>query len=264
MGSTVCNGGVNFAVFSRHATLVTLILFESQAQHSPYIEIPLNKMGSKTGDVWHCFIKGLKAGACYLYRVDGPYHPERGLRFNQHKALIDPYAKALTRLDKWDLKNSLGFDPSSSMGDLSFSGENNLLSLPRCIVIDDDDFDWQGDAPLNYPLRFSVLYETHIKGLTAHPDSGVQHPGTYLGVIEKIPYFKDLGVTSLEFLPIQEFNEHEFHRRNPRTREMLTNYWGYSTVAFFAPKESYAADRSPGGQVRDFKLMVRELHKAGI
>jgi glycogen operon protein len=150
------------------------------------------------------------------------------------------------------------------MGDLSFSGEDNLFTLPRCIVIDDDDFDWQGDAPLNYPLRFSVLYETHVKGLTAHPNSGVEHPGTYLGVIEKIPYFKELGITSLEFLPIQEFNEHEFPRKNPHTGEMLNNYWGYSTVAFFAPKESYAADRSPGGQVSDFKLMVRELHKAGI
>jgi glycogen operon protein len=264
MGSTVCNGGVNFAVFSRHATLVTLILFESQSPNSPHIEIPLNKSGSKTGDVWHCFVKGVKAGVCYMYRVDGPYQPERGLRFNQHKALIDPYAKALTHFENWDLKNCLGYDPASPQRDLSFSGENNLLSIPRCIVIDDDDFDWQGDAPLNYPLRFSVLYETHVKGLTAHPDSGVKHPGTYLGVIEKIPYFKDLGVTSLEFLPIQEYNEHEFPRRNPKTGEMLTNYWGYSTVAFFAPKESYAVDRSPGGQVKDFKLMVRELHKAGI
>jgi isoamylase len=264
MGATVTNDGINFAVFSRHATLVTLILFESPAEDSPHIEIPLNRAGSKTGDVWHCFVKGAKAGLCYLYRVDGPYKPERGLRFNRHKAIIDPYAKALTSLDKWELSDCVGFDPASPQGDLSFSGEDNLHNHPRCIVIDDNDFDWQGDAPLNYPLRFSVLYETHVKGLTAHPHSGVKHPGTYLGVIEKIPYFKELGITSLEFLPIQEFNEHEYPRRNPHTGDLLTNYWGYSTVAFFAPKESYAADRSPGGQVRDFKLMVRELHKAGI
>jgi glycogen operon protein len=234
LGATLIEEGVNFAIFSRHASLVTLILFESAAQDSHYREIPLDKRGHKTGDIWHCLVKGLKPGACYLYRVDGPYQPERGLRFNPHKALIDPYAKALTKIDKWDLKICAGFDQDAPTGDLSFSSEENLTCLPRCIVID-DDFDWQGDAPLNYPLRFSVLYETHVKGLTAHPNSGVKHPGTYLGVIEKIPYFKELGITSLEFLPIQEFNEYEFPRIHPQTGEILTNYWGYSTVAFFAP-----------------------------
>jgi glycogen operon protein len=264
LGATVTEEGVNFAIFSRHATLVTLILFESEEKDSPYIEIPLDKRGNKTGDIWHCMIKGLQAGSCYLYRVDGPYQPERGLRFNFHKAIIDPYAKALTKFDKWDFNHCAGFDPKAQSSDLSFSHEDNLSLIPRCIVIDDNDFDWQEDAPLNYPLRFSVLYETHVKGLTANPNSGVKHPGTYLGVIEKIPYFKELGITSLEFLPIQEFNEYEFPRINSKTGETLTNYWGYSTVAFFAPKESYAVDHSPGGQVRDFKLMVRELHKAGI
>ncbi|MDR2716457.1 MAG: glycogen debranching protein GlgX [Treponema sp.] len=264
LGASLNEEGVNFAIFSRHATLVTLVLFESPAQDSAYREIPLDKKGNKTGDIWHCLVKGLKPGACYLYRVDGPYQPERGLRFNPHKALIDPYAKALTKIDKWDLKICAGFDQDAPTGDLSFSSEENLTSLPRCIVIDDEDFDWQGDAPLNYPLRFSILYETHVKGLTAHPNSGVKHPGTFLGVIEKIPYFKELGITSLEFLPIHEFNEYEFPRINPRTGNPLTNYWGYSTVAFFAPKESYAVDHSPGAQVREFKLMVRELHKAGI
>jgi len=263
LGATIHEDGVNFAIFSRHATLVTLVLFESAAG-GPYREIPLDKRGNKTGDVWHCFVKGLKAGAYYLYRVDGPYLPERGLRFNPHKALLDPYAKALTTLDKWDMKKCAGFDSESPISDLSLSTEENLSSSPRCIVVDDNDFDWQGDAPLNYPLRFSVLYETHVKGLTANPNSEVKHPGTYLGVIEKIPYFKELGITSLEFLPIQEFYEHEFPRVNPRTGKLLTNYWGYSTMAFFAPKESYAANRSPGGQVNEFKLMVRELHKAGI
>ena len=256
--------GVNFAIFSRHATAVSLVLFESPQPDSPCVEIPLDQKGNKTGDVWHCLVHGLKAGACYLYRVNGPYEPEKGLRFNPHKALVDPYARALTSLEKWDMNKCTGFDTDSPEGDASFSNEDNFSQVPRCIVIDDEDFDWQGDAPLNYPLRFSVLYETHVKGLTAHPNSGVKHPGTYLGVIEKIPYFKELGITSLEFLPIQEFNEHEYPRVNPRTGQALTNYWGYSTVAFFAPKESYAADRSPGAQVNEFKLMVRELHKAGI
>jgi len=271
LGATLTDDGVNFSIFSRHATLITLVLFESTEKDSPFVEIPLDTRGAKTGDVWHCHVQGLKAGACYLYKADGPYEPELGLRFNRHKALIDPYAKALHNTDNWDFGKCKGFeadtessDLGAAMGDLSFSSEENLICLPRCIVIDDDDFDWQGDAPLNYPLRFSVLYETHVKGLTAHPSSGVKHPGTYLGVIEKIPYFKELGVTSLEFLPIQEFNENELPRLNPRTGKLLTNYWGYSTVAFFAPKESYAVDRSPGGAVREFKTMVRELHKAGI
>jgi glycogen operon protein len=263
LGTSLANDGVNFAIFSRNATAMTLILFESAHPNSPKIEIPLDKKGNKTGNVWHCFIRGIGAGACYLYRADGPYFPEKGLRFNPHKALLDPYAKALTDISDWDYGKCKGYDTGKPGGDLTYSYDDDLTNKPRCIVID-DKFDWQGDTPLNYPLRFSVIYETHVKGLTAHPGSGVKHPGTYRGVIEKIPFFKDLGVTSLEFLPVQEFNEKEIHSRNPRTGEKLTNYWGYSTAAFFAPKGSYAADTSPGGQVREFKEMVRELHKEGI
>ncbi|MDR2731089.1 MAG: glycogen debranching protein GlgX [Treponema sp.] len=263
LGAVIEKDGVNFAVFSRNATAVTIILFESEAPDSPSTEIPLNKWENKTGDIWHCFIHGLKQGTCYLYRADGPYFPERGLRFNPHKALLDPYAKALTSLNGWDYSKCLGYAHNKPAGDLTFSYVDDIANNPRCIVID-DDFDWQGDRPINYPLRFSVIYETHVKGLTSNPNSGVQFPGTYKGVIEKIPYFKDLGITSLEFLPVQEFKENEFPRRNPRNSQMLTNYWGYSTVAFFAPKGSYSSDQSPGGQVREFKEMVRELHKAGI
>jgi glycogen operon protein len=263
LGATPTDKGVNFAVFSRHATSVTLILFESADQGSPFKEIKLDNKTNRTGDIWHCFIPELKVHACYLYRADGPYIPEKGLRFNSKKTLIDPYAKALTDLSNWDLKTSAGYDPYSPSLDLSYSYADNISACPRGIVID-DDFDWQGDLPLNYPLRFSILYETHVRGLTMHPNSGVSAPGTYKGVIEKIPYFKDLGITSLEFLPIQEFNEHEVLAINPRTGKRLVNYWGYSTVAFFAPKGSYAQDRSPGGAVREFKEMVRELHKAGI
>ncbi|MCL2068218.1 MAG: glycogen debranching protein GlgX [Treponema sp.] len=264
LGATLRGEGVNFAVFSRHATSVTLILYESAAQDSPKVEVPLNKRENRTGDIWHCFIHGIKAGACYLYRVDGPYIPEKGLRFNHHKALIDPYAKALTDLGGWNFKKNTGFDPDSKSKDLSYSYTDNSAYQPRCIIINNDDFDWHGDTPLNYPLRTSVIYETHVKSLTAHNSSSVRFPGTYRGVIEKIPYLKDLGITGVEFLPIQEFNENEFPRRNPRNGKMLTNYWGYSTVAFFAPKSSYSSNRTPGGQVNEFKEMVRELHKAGI
>jgi glycogen operon protein len=264
MGSTLTETGVNFSLFSRHAAAVTLVLFESPDPGSRRIEIKLDAKKNRTGDIWHCHIRGLKAGALYLYRVDGPYIPEQGLRFNPHKSLIDPYAKAMTSLADWDLNACMGYNPGDAAKDLSFSYQDDFYTQPKCVVVDDNDFDWQGDVPLNYPLRFSVLYETHVRGLTVNPNSGVAHPGTYRGIIEKIPFFKELGITSLELLPIQEFNEREHPGLNPRTGKPLVNYWGYSTVAFFAPKGSYAVDTSPGGQVREFKEMVRELHKAGL
>jgi glycogen operon protein len=263
LGASLTNNGVNFAVFSRNAAEMRLILFESADNNSRWIEIPLNKRENKTGNIWHCFIKGLQAGACYLYRAYGPYFPEKGLRFNKHKTLIDPYAKALTNLSNWDYTKCMGYDPEKPGRDLTYSYFDDIEQKPRCVIIN-ENFDWQGDMPINYPLRFSVIYEVHVKGFTVNPNSGIKHPGTYRGVIEKIPFLKDLGVTSLEFLPVQEFNENETLRFNPRTGKKLTNYWGYSTAAFFAPKGSYAADKSPGGQVREFKEMVRELHKAKI
>ncbi|MDR2102730.1 MAG: glycogen debranching enzyme, partial [Treponema sp.] len=263
MGATVTETGVNFSVFSRNAVEMILVLIESVDKDSPFEELILDAKKNRTGDMWHCHIPGLKAGALYLYRADGPYIPEKGFRFNKNKTLIDPYAKALTDLTHWDLPACMGYNTAESFNDLSFSYKDDIFTQPRCIVVD-DEFDWQGDMPLNYPLRFSVLYETHVRGLTAHPNSEVKHRGTYRGIIEKIPFFKDLGITSIEFLPIQEFNEGEIARLNLRTGETLTNYWGYSTIAFFAPKGSYAADKSPGGQVREFKEMVRELHKAGL
>ena len=261
LGATLTAAGVNFAVFSRHATAVTLLLFEKEKGECAYEEIKLDKKGNHTGDIWHCHIPGLKEGAFYLFRADGPYAPENGLRFNANKVLLDPYAKALTSFSNWNFRSALGYEPGMSSRDLSYSYRDDIFEKPRCIVID-DDFDWQGDLPLNYPLRLSVLYEVHLKGLTQ--SSGVNHPGTYKGVVEKIPYLKDLGITSVEFLPLQEFNENEFIHKNPKTGQTLTNYWGYSTVAFFAPKVSYAADQSPGAPVREFKEMVREMHKAGI
>jgi glycogen operon protein len=263
LGSVITETGVNFSLFSRNATAVSLVLFESPDPESPYEELVLDRNKNRTGDIWHCHVRSLKEGALYLYRVDGPYIPEKGYRFNVHKSLIDPYTKALTSLSGWDLQACMGYNPDGPYDDLSYSYKDDFFTQPRSIVID-DDFDWQGDTPLNYPLRFSVLYETHVRGFTVHHSSDVQYPGTYRGVVEKIPFLKELGISSLELLPIQEFNEREFSRINPRTGKPVVNYWGYSTVAFFAPKGSYAWDKTPGGQVREFKEMVRELHKAGI
>ncbi len=263
MGATLTKTGVNFSVFSRNATVITLLLFENDSPSSAYRAFQLDHNTNRTGDMWHCHIRNLDAGALYLYMADGPFEPEKGYRFNKHKALLDPYAKAITDPEYWDESAAFSYNLDAPDRDLSFSLTENILSLPRCVVID-DEFDWQGDQPLNRPLRFSVIYETHVRGLTKHPSSGSAYPGTYKGVIEKIPFFKELGVTSVEFLPVHEFNEKENTRINPKNGKKLRNYWGYSTMSFFAPKASYASDRTPGAQVREFKEMVREMHKAGL
>jgi glycogen operon protein len=266
LGAAPDSQGVQFAVFSRHATAVHLLLFRRPEDAAPYREIELDPALHRTGDIWHAWVEGLAPGALYLYRAFGPYRPEEGHRYNPHKLLLDPYARAVTGSFTWNLADARGFDPASPDGDLSFSTVDDGAGMPKCIVVD-DGFDWQGDRPLNRPLRTSVIYETHVRGLTMHPSSaglGVRHPGTFRGVIEMIPYFRDLGVTALELLPVQEFDELENPRLNPLTGERLANYWGYSTISFFAPKGRYSASGALGQQVTEFKEMVRELHRAGI
>ncbi len=242
-GSILTGRGVQFNLFSRNATAVSLLLFDEVKDTRPAEVLHLDPEQNRTGDVWHIHVMGLKTGQLYLYQVDGPFDPDRGHRFNPDLWLIDPYAKALTHDRPWK------------------KWKRNLM--PKCVVIN-DYFDWQGDVPLNYPLRDCVIYETHLAGLSKHPSAESAAPGTYRGVIEKIPYFKELGITSLEFLPIQEFNPHELLQKNPRTGKALTNYWGYSTINFFSPAAHYSSAGSRGQQVTDFKEMVRELHAAGI
>ena len=265
LGATITGDGVQFAIFSRYATAVTLCFFDEAEQAEPARRFDLDPAANRFGDVWHVHVHGIGAGQLYLYQVDGPYDPEHGHRFNHRLYLQDPYAKALTGGFEWSLSTQFGYDPDSPDGDLSrnLARHPTAEGIPKSVVID-DAFDWQGDRPLNYPLRKSVIYEMHVKGFTAHPSSGVEHPGTYLGVAERIPYLQRLGVTSVEFLPVHEFDEWEVARSNPVTGEPLLNYWGYSTIGFFAPKANYAAGDRRGGQVAEFKQMVRELHRAGI
>jgi isoamylase len=267
-GANPTPSGVQFSVFSRHATAVWLLLFDSEADQEPRYEVRLSPECNKTGDCWHVAVEGISAGQLYLYRMDGPFEPSAGHRFNKHKVLLDPYAKALSGGFRWDLREAFAYIPGHPDQDLSFSEAGDSGNMPKCVVVD-DEFDWQGDRPLNYPLRNVVIYETHVRGLTAHPSAasryGVQHPGTFRGVTEMIPYLKDLGITSLELLPVQEFDEFEYEERtNPHTGEALKNYWGYSTIAFFAPKASYAHSDELGRQVNEFKEMIRQLHAAGI
>ncbi len=266
LGPTPNDHGVQFTVFSRHATGVHLLLFANPQDGTPTDVIELDPGENRTGDIWHVQVDGIGPGQFYLYRVFGPYEPRKGHRFNPNKLLLDPYTKAVTGNFVWNLADARGYDPQSPDKDLSFSETSDIAGMPKCIVIS-DEFDWRGDRPLNLPLRHSVIYEIHVRGLTLHPSSkdvGVERPGTFRGVAEMIPYLKKLGITAVELLPVQEFDEYEVQRKNPLTGKKLDNYWGYSTMSFFAPKGSYSSAGAQGQQVVEFKEMVREIHQAGI
>ncbi len=269
LGAVVLPDGVNFSIYSKDATKVVLCLFENENDKKSVQEIELNPVENKTGNIWHIFVEGLKPGALYLYRVDGPYNPPKGQRFSFGKYLFDPYAKAFTNgsVFKSYRKNHKSGTTEGARQDLS--------DFPKCVVIDDFDFDWEDDKPLNYPLEKTVIYETHLKGFTAGITKDAncsgnengrwgQLAGTYKGFAEKIKYLQELGITSVELLPVFEFDENENPNTNPKTGEALVNYWGYSTIGFFAPKTSYAYDKAPGAAVKEFKQLVKELHKAGI
>jgi glycogen operon protein len=255
--------GINFSVFSRHARRVWLELFETADDTAPLHRVELAPHGHRTGDIWHVWVKGLRPGQLYGYRADGPYAPENGHRFNPHKLLIDPYAAALTHLDTWDFRRAHGYDSDSPQQDLSPSTENNSATTPKCIVIERQT-GWEATRPLHRPWADTVIYELHVRGFTIHPSAGVDHPGTYRGLIEKIPYLKDLGITAVELMPVQEFNENELARVNPHTGERLRNYWGYNPAAFMAPNGFYSSAGCCGEQVEEFKDMVKAFHAAGI
>lgn len=263
LGAQLSSEGVNFAVFSRNASSVSLYFFKDQKDSTPYMIVKFDPKVNRTGDIWHVFVKGLKAGALYLYRVDGDFNPMEGKRFNKVPFLFDPYAKALTRQSLF-LNMPSSYCPPEDKTDLDFETEEHNFEFPKCVVIDDKSFDWEGDRPINRPLHESIIYETHLRGFTKNSNSSVQYPGTYEGFIEKIPYLKNLGITAVEFLPVYEFDEYENTNVNPRTGERMKNYWGYSTIAFFAPKAKFALNDEPGGCVNEFKNLVKQMHKAGI
>ena len=261
--------GVYFSIFSRNATGMILCIYEKPHDDVPVASLHLDPIRNRTGDVWHCFIPGLKSEVLYLWRAEGPFAPQEGHRFNPYKVLIDPYAKAITD-GSLELCSALAYDENSPEKDLSISTTPNDGFMPKCVVVE-DEYNWENDTPLNYPLKDCIIYETHVRGLTKSVTAKVKHHGTYRGVVEMIPYFKSLGITSLELLPVQEFDSSERFRRNPITGEKLSNYWGYSPIAFFAPESSYVFDEGvdhdsycPSYPVKEFKYMVRELHKAGI
>lgn len=233
-GPTIYEEGVNFAVVSSSAKKVSLCFFDPKSQEKVF-EVPLDPQQNRTGRVWHIFIYQLPLDLLYSYKVDE----------NEQQLLLDPFATEVVTTNVWG------------------GNESHYRPLGALVPVV-DKFDWEGDKPLLIPIEKLVIYEMHVRGFTQHPSSNVKHPGTFLGVIEKIPYLLDLGVNAVELLPIHEFNECEYDKKNPITKNRLYNYWGYSTLNFFSPMQRYASTNEPGAARKEFKMMVKELHKNGI
>jgi isoamylase len=255
--------GVCFVLFSRDATGVRLEFYQNPDDSAPSRMIELDPVRHRTGDLWHVWVRGIAVGQLYGFRIDGPYLPEEGHRFNPHKLLLDPYARAIAGVKDWDFSAARGYDSSSDLTDLSFSTVDNAGTTPKCIVTR-DDFDWEMDSAPKHSASDTLIYETHVRGFTIHNSSKTERPGTFAGLIEKIPYLQDLGVTAIELMPVLEFNENESRLLNPITGEKLKNYWGYNPVAYFAPKQSYSFEGSHWRQAEEFREMVKAFHRGGI
>jgi glycogen operon protein len=255
-GATWDGTGVNFSIFSQCATGVELCLFDApDREASETIQLREN-----TGLIWHCYVPGIKLGQLYGYRVSGPYEPEHGLRFNPHKVLLDPYAKAVCGSVDWNAP-VFAYKLDSPDVDLSFDDRDNSTGVPKGVVTT-SIFDWENDRPPLTALHDSVIYELHVKGFTAlHPDIPTNLRGTYAGLAHPaaIDHLKKLGVTAVELMPVHEFID------DKRLSDLgLKEYWGYSTINYFSPAARYSSSGHEGEQVSEFKSMVKALHRAGI
>jgi len=246
LGATVYPEGVNFSVLSKSATAVELLLFDRVDDPRPERVISLDPRRNRTYHYWHCFVPGIERGQLYGYRAVGPFDPERGLRFDSQKVLLDPYGRSVATPKGYSRKAASRF------------GDNTAVAM-KGVVVDPITYDWEGDRPLRRPLSQAVIYELHVAGFTRHPSSGLppEKRGTYAGLIEKIPYLQDLGVTAVELLPVFQFDEQD-------CPEGLVNYWGYCPVSFFAPHNTYSSRKDPLGVLDEFRDMVKALHRAGI
>jgi isoamylase len=246
LGATVLPGGVNFSVFSKHAVLLELLLFDDENATQPARIIPLHADQHRTYHYWHAFVPGLQPGQVYAYRAHGTFDPDRGLRFDADKVLVDPYGLVVAvpgMYDRW---------AAARPGD-------NVAVAMKSVVADPDRYDWEGDRPLERPFAETVIYELHVGGFTRHRSSGVatEKRGTYAGLIEKIPYLKDLGVTAVELLPVFQFDAQGCHPDK-------TNYWGYAPVSVFAPHRAYSSQKNALATLDEFRDMVKALHRAGL
>jgi len=246
LGATVLAAGVNFAVFSKYAETVQLLLFDGPDDPAPSRVIDLDPGVNRTSYYWHVFVPSMGPGQTYGWRVQGPARPEHGHRFDGEKVLLDPYGLAVVGQDIYDRQAAR--EP----------GDNCGCSL-RSVVVDPATYEWEEDGPLPAPAGREIIYEMHVGAFTAHQSSGVAEHlrGTYAGLIEKIDYLKDLGVTVIELMPVHHFDPQD-------APPGLTNYWGYSSVSWFAPHAPFSSDRSPTGPVDEFRNMVKALHRAGI
>ena len=246
LGATSVRGGINFSVYSKHASSVSLVLF-APGQPDPLAEFPLDARYNKTGDIWHALVRGLDPGVEYGYRMGMANNPAPHLhRFDVSKVLIDPYARSLSGGETWGRQ----IDRRASW-----------LRRSRVVA---PEFNWKFDQPINRHLGDFIIYELHVRGFTRDTSSKTRHPGTFLGLTEKIPYLQELGVTAVELMPVTDFLEADCPMHNPATGERLLNFWGYHPISFFALKASYAADPSDGGEVSEFKAMVKAFHDAGM
>ncbi len=241
-GATIERGGINFSIYARHATDVILVFFLPGAEHE-IAAFPLDNKINRTGDVWHVFVAGLNPGVEYAYRIDGPKTFPHC--YNADLLLADPYAIALN-------------------GRVAWADRRHVNTPFRRAILVNKEYDWGFDQPINRPLADSIIYELHVRSFTQDKSSKVKNPGTFRGIIEKIPYLVELGVTAVELLPITEFDELDNDRNNPENGSALRNLWGYHPLSFFAIKSGYAAGKLPGSEINEFKDMVKALHAVGI
>jgi isoamylase len=246
LGPTVVDGGVNFSLFSRSATGVELLFFNREGDARPSRVIRIDPVTNRTYHYWHVFVPGVQAGQIYGYRVEGPFNPSRGMRFDPAKVLLDPYGRGVVVPKDYSRRAA------------EVKGDNAQTAM-KSVVVDPQRYDWEGDVPLKLPSSHTIIYEMHVRGFTRHPNSGVAEKtrGTFAGLIEKIPYLQRLGITAVELLPVFQFDPQD----SPPGR---VNYWGYAPVSFFAPHQSYSSRQNPLGPVDEFRDMVKALHRAGI
>ena len=245
LGPTLTDDGVNFSIFSAHAKAIHLLLFDSEDASAASRVISLDPKLNRTGHYWHTEVPGILPGQVYAYRADGTYAPEYGYRFDPEKVLLDPYAKAVC-VSRYSRATAIN------------RGDNGAFSM-RSVVADLDRYDWEGDQPLRREFRETVIYELHVGGFTRSPNSGVskEKRGTYAGLVEKIPYLQELGVTAIELMPVCQFDWQD-------APASLENYWGYSPVSFFALHLGYSVSHSPLQCLDEFRDMVKAFHRANI
>jgi glycogen operon protein len=246
LGATVVEGGVNFSLFSRNASGVELLFFDREDDATASRTLRLEPATNRTYHYWHVFVPRVRPGQLYAYRVLGPWEPTRGLCFDSTKVLLDPYARGVVVPKNYDRERA------------KQKGDDAAIAM-KSVVVDPGGYDWEGDVPLSRPAARTIIYEMHVGGFTRHPSSGVaeKNRGTYAGLIEKIPYLRELGITAVELLPVFAFDVQA-------CPQGVVNYWGYQPVAFFAPHASYSSRRDALGPVNEFRDMVKALHRAGI